>query len=110
MNLAFLRTIGGLHCEDCYERYTEVFVFGDSEGYLEVSSVLRSAAGGKPMKDIKATATTSMQVLVLPARPTADPQPKLKFVERPIFVNGEPNMELLVFGNEAGLSELGEIF
>lgn len=43
-----------------------------------------------------------MQCVILPATSSPSKGPKLKFLERKIFVSREPEMELIVLGNRRG--------
>jgi len=72
---------------------------------------LKTAATGvdtEPLMPLKGYNT--MQLFVLPAVRLSKSKPKLKLVERPVFVRGKWNMELLVLGNRAGLLELCQLF
>ncbi|MCH8073176.1 MAG: hypothetical protein IIA09_14615 [Proteobacteria bacterium] len=52
----------------------------------------------------------SMRVCILPAATKPEKQPRLKFVERVVFLTDSPEMELIIYGNNAGYLELAECY
>lgn len=109
-NLTFIRSQSCWECWDYYELRTDVFVFGDVEGYTHFRQQLLRAKTAK--ENIHLTVLeqhpTSMRGVILPARDDGAVEARLKFIER--FVSGKsgPNMELVIFGNKLGLQYLAD--
>lgn len=97
-------------CEmpSCYEEKTEVLVFGDVAGYQALQEALRAAmsTGQITRPSSLGIDRNSMRVCILPASATARRHPQLKLIERIVFVERSPEMELVIYGNAAGYSWL----
>lgn len=109
-NLVFIRSATCLDCWDYYETKTDVWVFGDVEGYDSLRQDILKATGAT--ENIHLTLlerhATSMRGVVLPAKGMDSRRPRLKFIERFIPDKSGPNMELVIFGNQAGYRYLAD--
>jgi hypothetical protein len=109
-NLAFIRSATCFECWDYYEKKTDVWVFGNVDGYDWFRQNLVKAT--RATKNIHLTLLeqhpTSMRSVILPAKTDDSPRPRLKFIERFVSSQGSPNMELVIFGNEAGYLYLAD--
>src|SRR5438445_8955686 len=104
-NLAFIRSVLSFDCWDYYESKTDVWVFGDVEGYALLEQKIRLAVHSKENIHLNLTREhpVSMEVVIVPATRTIKTKARVKFVERFVRYAGRPNMELVIFGNKAGL-------
>lgn len=107
-NLAFIRSTTSFECWDYYEKKTDVWVFGDVEGYDWFQQAILKATNGN--NNIHLTLLeehpTSMRAVLLPAKTDDSRGPRLKFIERLVSSQSSPNMELVIFGNEGGYDYL----
>jgi hypothetical protein len=96
---------------DYYEEKTDVWLFGDVSGYRSLQETIRRASAGHRLQRpaCGGAGSNSMRACIL--RPSSSPrhQPRLKLVERIVFLDKAPEMELIVYGNDAGYEWLNEM-
>lgn len=108
MNLRFIRQYSVLDTSWQFEMKTDVWVFSDLDGLLYLKKSIRKAIKAKHNihLDEVETDSVSMQCVILPALKKPATKPRLKIVERKIFKNAAPEMELVILGNKAGYKKL----
>src|SRR5215210_6328589 len=109
-NLAFIRSVTCVESWDYYESKTDVWCFGDLGGYRYLRQILlraRNARQNIQLNLLKAH-PTSMRCVILPPIKGGLSKPRVKFIERFVSSSGQPNMELVIFGNRGGYKFLSE--
>ncbi|PCJ51356.1 MAG: hypothetical protein COA79_26495 [Planctomycetota bacterium] len=97
------------HDSDCeYWKNTDIWVFGDIKGYEYLISKLNDAKNQNVTINIQKNCDLSMQCLILSASDKPEKRARVKLVERKIFKNEEPEMELIIYGNIKGYNKLIE--
>lgn len=109
-NLAFIRSATCFESWDYYERKTDVWIFGDVEGYDWLRQKFLDAMGATEncRLSILQKHLTSMKSVILPAESTGDQSPRFKVIERLIPDPATPNLELVFFGNASGYQYLAD--
>ena len=94
-----------------YEQTTEAVVLGDVGGYEAFCGLLESAEDTGSLLAVPAglLLPNSMRVAILGAFETAQ-EPAIRIIERPVVVDGEGNMEMVILGNKWGYQRLREVF
>lgn len=112
MNIKFIRSSVTLDTEWEFEEKTDVLVFGDVEGYRYFQAKVREATNSKNNVhlDIVKQCGNSMQCVILKALDKPSKRPRIKFLERKIFKNDSPEMELIIVGNRDGLQAFSDDF
>jgi hypothetical protein len=108
VNLRFIRLYAALDTCWQFAMKTDVWVFSDLDGLLYLKKSIRKAIKAKHNihLDEVETDSVSMQCVILPALKKPATKPRLKIVERKIFKNAAPEMELVILGNKAGYKKL----
>ncbi|HEY3245051.1 MAG TPA: hypothetical protein VGM03_17045 [Phycisphaerae bacterium] len=111
-HLYFIRAATAKHCWDIYDANTDVWVFGDVAGYRYMRSCLRRAQGSSRNLRLHKfdPRSHSMRVIVVPAARIPMRAPRLKAIERIVFIESRPEMELVIYGNRAGYDRLSAAF
>lgn len=111
-HLYFIRSTQTFATESYYERNTDVWVFGDSEGFLYFIHSLSEAATSKLPITLGALdfSSNTMRVLILPPVVLSTSMPRLKFLERVVKTQEGPKMELVIYGNSEGYNYLTQTF
>jgi hypothetical protein len=106
--LALIRLSTVHECWDYFEEKTDVWVFGDCEGYQLLAEMLIGAATSSNNRHVEACEQhpTSMRCVILPSPIGNQSRPHLKFFERFAFNKSESFMELVMCGNQAGYRHL----
>ncbi len=110
-NLFFVRSKTETHSWEYFDSKTEAIVLGDREGYAYLISCMSKAKTGKThvyLNEIDAS-SYSMRVVICPAAKNDFPE-MLRIIERPVYLNGSPNMELVICGNIAGYVRIITMF
>lgn len=106
--LIFIRTAKSFHSWDYYETKTSVYVFGNVAGFDYFCE--RLLAAKRARRNVRLTLSIkrsfSMQVVILPANASGVGKPRLKFIERLVFLRSRPFMELVIYGNKKGYDYL----
>jgi hypothetical protein len=109
-NLAFIRNMVCFDCWDYFECKTDVWLFGDVEGYTFFERQIRLAVFSE--KNIHLSLTekhpTSMRAVLVHASKNDQAPARLKFIERVVCDTRDLNMELVICGNNLGLTYLAE--
>lgn len=101
-----------MHCWDYYESKTEVWVFGDVDGYNWAAANLAKAndlAINTHLDEI-APDSNSMRVVILPAERVIKQPARVKAIERLVYLYDEWKMELVLNGNASGYDLLARAF
>lgn len=106
--LYFIRGLVTHDSDDSFWKNTDIWIFGDIKGYEYLISKLKEAKSNNVNIEIPKNCDMSMQCLILKAAEKPKKQPRLKLIERKIFKNEEPEMELIIYGNINGYNELIE--
>ena len=108
VNLRFIRQYSTLDTSWQFEMKTDVWVFSDLAGlsYLKKSIAKAMKTKQNFYLDEVEKDSVSMQCVILPALKKPATKPRLKIVERKIFKNAAPEMELVILGNKAGYKKL----
>jgi hypothetical protein len=95
-----------------WETRTDVWIIGDVDGYRLFQARLIEAIDAQTNihLDFIESCKTSMQCVILPAAVRPKTRPKLKLIERKAFKHDEPEMELIIYGNQAGYKILAAEF
>lgn len=102
-HLYFIRTIN----EDfslIYEQKTDIQIYADVEGYKYLVDSLRKAQTANKntrLLNLNFNSNT-MRAMIVQAASSPAKRPRLKFLERRIYINGKPEMELIILGNKPG--------
>ncbi len=111
-HIYFIRSYTGYFDCDYYEQKTDVWVFGDIDGYRYLINNLKKAKDSQ--KNIRLLElnfnSNTMNVVILQSAYNSTKQPRVKFAERVIFDNDKPEMELIIFGNKKGYDFLIKTF
>jgi hypothetical protein len=111
-HIYFIRSYTNYYNCDYYEQKTDIWIFGDIEGYKYLVDNLKNAKGSE--KNIRLQEldfrSNTMNVVILKPGYNSIKQPRLKFAERIIFVNNKPEVELIIFGNKNGYDFLINTF
>lgn len=86
-------------------------MFGDVGGFRYLSDCLnaaRSSVGNVHLDEID-LASNSMRVVVVPSNNMGADEAHLRIIERPVFVNGSANMEVVICGNDRGYQHLADL-
>ncbi len=106
-HLYFIRSVSGWLADEFYDQRTDVWVFGDLAGYRHFQHGLRRAKERDKITvlDLPADSAT-MNVVILPAAKGRASKPRLKVIERFVFIDKNPQMELVLYGNETAYDHL----
>lgn len=109
-NLALIRNRTTHDCWDYYDSKTDIWIFGDVEGYRLLRTQLMKATRAKRNihLDILEKNPNSMRSVILPAQQSKRKRALLKFVERFVWIDGNPHMELVIAGNVQGYKYLAK--
>lgn len=102
----FIRGLVTHDCDNYYWKNTDIWIFGDIKGYEYLISKLNEAKKNNVSIEIPKNCDKSMQCLILKAAEKPKKRARLKLIERKIFKNEEPEMELIIYGNINGYNEL----
>jgi len=105
--IRLIRSRGVWDTENIYLDRTDVMVFADAEGYRHMAAGVLEAKKGAVHLDT-ARDQYSMRCVILPPDDTVT-DPRIKFLERIVFDDQAPEMELMIFGNSAGLEWLSDL-
>ncbi|HVX11599.1 MAG TPA: hypothetical protein VHC22_10495 [Pirellulales bacterium] len=135
-HLYFVRSRTAIADDNYYESKTDVWMFGDKQGFdyfLTCLSLAKTAnravqlTGSHPneigvlppissprrsgFRALRAAFTlpTSMPAVVLPPRTGLGSKPRLKLCERLVYKRRKPAMELIIYGNRAAYTRLATI-
>ena len=97
MRLVFTRFLKGSDCSDYYETKTNVYVFGDLPGYQRFAKLLRLAEKA-PQTIPPASRSHGMNCVILPACKKLGNASRIKFIERLVYLDRQPRMELVIYG------------
>jgi hypothetical protein len=108
--LIFIRNSCTYDCWDYYDKKTEVWVFGDLDGYNLfrqdiLLAVTKTTNTHIPFLDRN---PISMRGIILPAQVKYRQFARIKLIERFVTYDGNPSMELVIAGNEKGYHYLAE--
>jgi hypothetical protein len=103
-NLHFIRAKTVCAMERLYEELTDVWVFGDINGYRYFIDCIGQAK--TTPKNVHFTeldfSLNTMRVVILPSASLPRKAPRLRIVERLINMGTGPQMELVIHGNAGG--------
>jgi hypothetical protein len=107
-NLRFIRNQVCHDYWDFFEVKTDVWIFGDKPGYRHFQARIADAITSNQNIVVKrgSPEDNSMGAIILPAQKTGSHSPKMKAVERLVWWNCRPQMELIIVGNKAGYERL----
>ena len=91
---------------DHYEERTSIQIVSDDLGHAHLLSGLRSAIEGDEFRFIPGGGEQRMRMIVLAPSPIPRKAGRLKIIERLVYVEGYPTMELIVYGNQVGYRAL----
>ena len=100
-----------MQSEDVYDFKTDVWVFGDVEGYRLLSRCLRRACKSRRVANVhdfvSGTAVSMLCAITPVDRDVKDA--RLKIAERLVFIRRRPRMEVIIHGSEAAYQKLADI-
>jgi len=111
MPLHLVRNITPTISEYGYFAKTEVWAFGDRQGYIDLIADLDRARKTRDAIHVAAIPRSSrgMLCVVLPATNFRTRRSALRIIERTVFVRGEPAMQVVLCGNRRAYSRLAGI-
>jgi len=101
-----------IRANECvYDQKTDVWVYGDCVGFAQFAEELHHAINARSVIHVTSIPddTRGMLCVILPAATESHEAALLKIRERWVFRNGQPFMQVIIYGNAEGYRGLAAI-